>query len=172
MSKSFLEELLPHPKSQEKVLLKAQDKAQKIIERASKKANQILIQSNFFHKSLKESLRQELKDAVSKSVKIYQIELETGIKKSLIDLQEIIKKQLKENQEFLQNKTKEEWIMIEKDLIEYKKQRKLETDKIISEEIKKLVAESFIKVMPESMKEKLVFEALDKAKKDGFFTNI
>jgi len=38
-------------------------------------------------------------------------------------------------------------------------------------EMRKLVSETFIKAMPESMKEKLLFEALEKAKKDGFFTN-
>lgn len=157
---------------QEKSLLRAHEKAQKIIERASKKANQILIQSNFFHKSLKETLRQELKDAIEKSVETYQKELEIGIKKSLIDLQEIIKKQLKENQEFLQNKTQEQWKMIEKDLNDYKQNKKLEISKIMEIEIRKLVTDTFIKAMPESMKEKLVFEALESAKKDGFFTNI
>lgn len=172
---NILDDLLPHHKKQaekvDKVLLKAHEKAQKIIERASKKANQILIQSNFFHKSLKESLRQELKDAIGKSVLTYQKELETGIKKSLVDLQEIIKKQLKDNQEFLQSKTKEQWAMIEKDLTDYKEQKKLETDKIMTVEIRKLVSETFIKAMPESMKEKLIFEALERAKKDGFFNN-
>ena len=152
-------------------VLKAQEKAQKIIERAAKKANQILIQSNFFHKSLKESLRQELKDAVQKSVQVYQKELQIGIKNSLVDLQEIIKKQLKENQEFLQNKTKEQWALIEKDLKDYKKQRKQEINTIMEDQIKKIISETFIKTMPESIKEKLIFEALDKAKKDGFFTD-
>ena len=172
MAKSFLEELLPHQVNQQKELLKAHEKAQKIIKRASKKANQILIQSNFFHKSLKESLRQELKDAIGKSVQAYQKELEIGIKKSLVDLQEIIKKQLKDNQEFLQNKTKEQWKRIEKDLTDYKQQKKLEADKMMETEMRKLVSETFIKAMPESMKEKLLFEALESAKKDGFFKNI
>ena len=171
MAKSFLEELLPHQVNQQKELLKAHKKAQKIIERASKKANQILIQSNFFHKSLKESLRQELKGAIGKSVQTYQKELETGIKKSLVDLQEIIKKQLKDNQEFLQSKTKEQMTLIEKDLLDYKQQKKLEIDKLMEIEIRKLVTDNFIKSMPESMKEKLIFEALERAKKDGFFTN-
>jgi len=171
MAKSFLEELLPHQVNQQKELLKAHKKAQKIIERASKKANQILIQSNFFHKSLKESLRQELKGAIGKSVQTYQKELETGIKKSLVDLQEIIKKQLKDNQEFLQSKTKEQMTLIEKDLLDYKQQKKLEIDKLMEIEIRKLVTDNFIKSMPESMKEKLIFEALESAKKDGFFTN-
>lgn len=171
MAKSFLEELLPHQKSQEKVLLKAHEKAQKIIEKASQKANQILIQSNFFHKSLKESLRQELKGAIGKSVETYQKELESGIKKSLVDLQEIIKKQLKDNQEFLQSKTKEQMTLIEKDLNDYKQNKKLEIDKIMETEIRKLVTETFIKAMPESAKEKLIFEALERAKKDGFFKN-
>lgn len=171
MAKSFLEELLPHQVATQKELLKAHEKAQKIIERASKKANQILIQSNFFHKSLKESLRQELKDAIGQSVVAYQKELEIGIKKSLVDLQEIIKKQLKDNQEFLQSKTKEQWSLIEKDLDLYKVQKKLEVDSIMEKEIRKLVTDTFIKAMPESMKEKLIFEALERAKKDGFFTN-
>lgn len=152
-------------------LIKAQEKAEKIIERASKKANQILIQSNFFHKSLKESLRQELKSAVQSSVQTYQKELEIAVKKSLSDLEEIIKKQLKENQEFLQDKTREKWVLIEKDLIEYREQSKQEIDKIMMEQIKQLITDSFVKSMPESAKEKLVFEALEKAKKDGFFTN-
>jgi hypothetical protein len=169
--KSFLEELLPHQVNQQKVLLKANEKAQKIIERASKKANQILIQSNFFHKSLKESLRQELKGAIGESVKTYQKELEVGIKQSLVDLEEIIKKQLKDNQEFLQSKTKEQMILIEKDLSEYKKNKKLEIDRLMEIEIRKLVADNFIKSMSESMKEKLVVEALESAKKNGFFTN-
>lgn len=160
MSKSFLDELLPHQVNQQKELLKAHEKAQKIIEKATKKANQILIQSNFFHKSLKESLRQELKSAVQNSVKTYQKELEEGIKKSLIELQEIIK-----------SKTNTQWALIEKDLMEYKQQRKLETDKIMREEIKKLISDSFIKAMPESIKEKLIFEALEKAKKNGLFTD-
>lgn len=167
--KSFLEGLLPHQINQEKILLKAHAKGQKIIERAAKKANQILIQSNFFHKSLKESLRQELKTAVQSSVQVYQKELEAGIKKSLADLQEIIKKQLKDNQEFLQNKTKEQWLLIEKDLIDYKQQKKLETDKMMAIEIRKLVSDTFIKAMPESIKEKLIFEALERAK--GLFIN-
>lgn len=171
MSKSFLSELLPHQQSQQKVLLKAHEKAQKIIEKASQKANQILIQSNFFHKSLKESLRQELKDAIGKSVETYQKELESGIKKSLVDLQEIIKKQLKDNQEFLQNKTKEQMALIEKDLNEYKQNKKLEINKSMEVEIRKLVTETFVKAMPEAMKEKLIFEALEKSKKDGFFKN-
>lgn len=171
MARSFLEELLPHKQNQQKVLLKAHEKAQKIIEKASKKANQILIQSNFFHKSLKESLRQELKVAIGQSVKTYQKELETGIRQSLADLQEIIKKQLKDNEEFLQNKTKEQITLIEKDLNDYKQQKKLETDKMIEIEIRKLISDAFIKAMPESMKEKLVFEALERAKKDGFFNN-
>lgn len=169
MSKSFLSELLPHQVNQQKVLLKAHEKAQKIIEKASQKANQILIQSNFFHKSLKESLRQELKDAIGKSVQTYQKELEAGIKKSLVDLQEIIKKQLKDNQEFLQSKTKEQWMMIEKDLNDYKQNKKLEIDKIMEIEIRKLITDNFIKSMPESMKEKLIFEALERAK--GLFIN-
>jgi len=169
--KSFLEGLLPHQVNQQNVLSKAHEKAQKIIERASKKANQILIQSNFFHKSLKESLRQELKSAVQKSVQTYQKELEEGIKKSLVDLEEIIKKQLKDNQEFLQNKTKEQWELIEKDLSNYKEQRKQEMDKIIRDKIGELVSDTFIKAMPESMKEKLIFEALESIKKDGFFNN-
>jgi len=171
MAKSFLDELLPHQQNQQKVLLKAHEKAQKIIEKASQKANQILIQSNFFHKSLKDSLRLELKDAIGRSVQTYQKELEAGIKKSLVDLQEIIKKQLKENQEFLQNKTKEQTALIEKDLNDYKEQKKLETDKLLEVEMRKLVSEIFIKAMPESMKEKLIFEALEGAKKDGFFKN-
>lgn len=169
--KSFLEGLLPHQINQEKVLLKAHEKGQKIIEKAAKKANQILIQSNFFHKSLKESLRQELKTAVQKSVQAYQKELEIGIKQSLVDLQEIIKKQLKDNQEFLQSKTKEQWALIEKDLNDYKQQEKQEIDKMIMEQVRKLASEIFIKAMPESIKEKLIFEALEKAKKDGFFSN-
>jgi molecular chaperone DnaK (HSP70) len=169
--KSFLEELLPHQINQQKALLKDHEKAQKIIERATKKANQILIQSNFFHKSLKESLRQELKDAVQSSVQTYQKELESAVKKSLNDLQAIIKQQLKDNQEFLQNKTKDQWSLIEKDLSDYKEERKRETDKMIRDKVGELVSETFVKTMPESMKEKLIFEALEAAKKDGLFNN-
>ena len=147
--KSFFGGLLSHPVDQKKVLLRARKKAKKIVEDATFEANEILAEGEIVDKSFKENIQAELVR-----------EVEIGVKK-----------QLHEMSEFLQSKTQEQWVLIEKELAEYKEQRKQNIDEVMKLEVRKLVTDAFIRSMPESMKEKLVFEALERAKKDGFFTN-
>jgi len=169
-NKSFLSELLPHDKQKqrtEKILLKAHEKSQKIIEKSIKKANQILIQANFIHKKLKEELKLELKQAVQNSAGLYQRELESAVKNSLLDFQAIIQKEFKTYQEFLRKKTEEEWLKIAQELELYKKAKKQELEKNLALEIRRLAREVLGKSLPFEFQEKLIFEALQKAKEQG-----
>ena len=140
--------------------MKAHQKSQKIIERAIKKANQILTQTNFFHKSLKAMLKQELKKSMATAAVVYQKEFK-----------KLISQSLKENQLLLRDQVKAMRHLVEKELEIYKQRRKRAIDKDISQQATLMVKEAFMEELPSSFKEKLVLNALEKAKKDGFFTD-
>ena len=158
---NILDEILPHqkPSTADKAMLKAHEKSQKIIERAVKKANQILTQANFFHKSLKESLRQDLKDAISKSVQTYQMEFRKAIDESIKTNQKILS-------EYMDSMKK----AAEQELKNYTQSRKQQIDQDISLKAEEIVKDTIGEELPASFKEKLIFKALEKAKKNGLFS--
>lgn len=159
----ILEEIFSHQKQrvkEEKVLLKAHQKSKRIIERAVKRANRILTQTNFFHKSLKEMLKQELKKSVTTAAAVYQKELK-----------ELINQSLEENHAFLHHQVEAMRQMVEKELAAYEEERKRVIDQDIRQQAAEFVQEAFVEELPPSFKEQLVLKALEKAKKNGFFTN-
>ncbi|MBW7960199.1 hypothetical protein B6D29_00700 [Microgenomates bacterium UTCPR1] len=155
---SILDELLPHQRKANKSLIKANEKSQKIVEKAIKKANQILTQANFFHKSLKETLRQDLKTAINKSIVVFKEEYRRSIDESI-----------KMNQKILSDYLIDMKDQIKAELDSYTRERKKTIDRIIEEKAEDVIRRTIGDELPVSFKEKLIVKALEKAKQDGLF---
>ena len=171
MPKSIFSQLFSHQEKEKKVLLSAHKKSQRIIEKAVKEASQIIVQANFFHKGLENVLKAKLEKAVEEASIAYQKELKNLITHSLIEFQKMIKNQFEKDQLLLHNETEVMKRLMEKEIETYKQQKKQAVDRDISQKVTEIVKEAFIEELPASFREKLVFKALDKAKKDGFFTS-
>jgi len=164
--KSLLDGIFPHDDT-----ATAQKKSERIIKHAIKEAHSILTQTTFFHKSLKESLKDELRIALDAGITLFRQEL--AIKTTLIteEFRKTIQHELRDVHDNLQKHAEQEMKQIEEDLIAYKKEKLMAMDSELTELLKNEIRETLKIELPEKIKQELLIKALERAKRNGFFSN-
>lgn len=163
--KSLFEGLFPHDTTE-----KAQKKAEQIIKHATKEAHSILTQATFFHKSLKESLKDELKKALETSIVLFRTELAAQTALITDEFRKATQQELRTMHEHLRKQTEEELKKVEEEVALYKKQKQEKVDSELTELLKKELYEVLHTELPEKITQQLLIKALQQAKKNGFFT--
>jgi F0F1-type ATP synthase membrane subunit b/b' len=163
---SILDGLFPHDDA-----AKAQKKAEKIIKHAIKEAHSILTQATFFHKSLKESLKDELRSALDSSITLFRTELQSQTTIITDEFRKTIQKELHVMHDHLQKQAEVELKKIEDELMLYKQEKQKDIDTKLEEVLKNEMREVLHIELPEKVKRELLIKALERAKKNGFFTN-
>jgi len=149
----------------------AEKKAERIIKHAIKEAHTILTQTTFFHKSLKESLKEELKKGLDTSVEAFRVELASQTTLITDEFRKTIQHELHLMHDNLQHQAEIEMKKIEQELLEYKKEKQKMVDGEIADILKKELRDVLHTELPEKIKQKLLIKALERAKNNGFFSN-
>ena len=169
-SKSILEELFPH-EDEKNISVKAKKKAEQIIKHAIKEAHSIVTQTTFFHKDLKNSLKDELKIALDNSIVLFRDELSKQTTLITNEFCKAIQNELHLMHDNVQKQAAQELNKIEEELVEYKKKKQGTIDNDIAEMLKKELQDVLHTELPENVKQQLIIKALERAKKNGFFNN-
>lgn len=163
--KSLLSGLFSH----EETAASAEKKAEHIIKHAIKEAHSILTQATFFHKSLKDSLKDELRIALDTSITLFRAELNTQTTLITDEFRKTIQNELHIMHDNMQSQAEIELKKIEQELETYKQEKQKTIDADIAEVLKKELQEVLHIDLPEKIKQELLVKALDRAKKNGFF---
>ena len=150
----------------------AEKKSERIIKHAIKEAHSILTQTTFFHKSLKESLKDELKNALDTSITLFRAELDKQTTLITDEFRKTIQHELHLMHDHLQHQAEIELKKIEQELQDYKQEKQKSIDTELAEVLKQELQEVLHVELPEKIKQQLLVKALERAKKNGFFTNL
>lgn len=174
------------PNLPEKVLDAAHARAEKIIERALRKSEEILQDMDTFREEMKKELRPIFKQSAESFVKTVKDESAYFIEACTVLIPEIKERYLKgmeqtlekfktdltkETTDLLKTKIDAEWQQAQKDIEEYKEKQKQQIEKQIEEKISALVREAFGKSLTVSQHQQLVMNALEKAREEGVFNS-
>lgn len=173
--------------SGEKILEQATQQAQGILKHALNKAEELVDKTDVFHENLEHKLTNTLKEksmnvtktfdtTVADMKKEYLQEindtfagLEKEGKKNMEEFQVLLKKEGLSHKTFFDQKLEQEFESAKAEIEGYKKLKMEEAEKLINSSVNKLAIEVLGKAIPAKDQERLVIEALEKAKKDGLF---
>jgi len=157
--------------SHEDTAASAEKKAERIIKHAIKEAHSILTQTTFFHKSLKESLKKELRIALDTSIALFRTELAHQTELIAGEFRTTIQQELHSMHDHLQIQSEQELKKIQEDLATYKTEKQKKIDADIAEILKREMNEVLHIELPDKVKQELLIKALARAKQNGFFNN-
>ena len=186
------------PDIAERVLETAHDRAEKIIENAVKKSEEILKEMDSFRDDMKQEMKAIFKQssesfvhtiteqskefATASNELIPQIKekyisnadaslekFNAELSKELIPIREVVDTKVQEVITTLKNRIDEEWVSAEKEIAEFKEQRKKEFADKLQERLDELAKKSFGKSLTATQHQQLVMNALEKAKQEGVF---
>lgn len=155
-------------KKSEKVITSANRTAEKIVEEAVHKAQTILKKATAFDTKLESTLKQELKGAVEKEIKVFQMAINQALQSSLAHFEELTEIELRSAQTILEKKINADYLIAKKEIEKYKKNKMEEIDASIQKRVEELSLKVLGQGIPPEVQEKLVLEALAKAKKYGY----
>ena len=155
----------------EDTAISAEKKAERIIKHAIKEAHSILTQTTFFHKSLKDSLKEELKKGLDTSILAFRQELSSQTILITDEFRKTIQNELHLMHDNLQKQAEIELKKVEQELQDYKREKQKTIDSDMAEVLKKELQEVLHVDLPERVKQQLLIKALERAKRNGFFSN-
>lgn len=183
---------------EEKILREAHEKAENIIEKAVEEAQKILINGQYLREDLQMEISASLNKALLKSLEeigkatdifrndydklfsSFKVEYAAETKKIIGQLHEeaesevadfgkIIKNETLEAQKFIGEKINAEFEKVRQEIEVYRKDQIDQVNKSIEKLTSRILEEVLGKIIPASDQEKLVVDALEKAKREGVF---
>lgn len=171
MKKTFLSNLIsgPHMSSSDRELRNAEKRAEKIVEDAVTKADEMLRKVDLLTDELRGQVKIGLQQTLEKNSLVIEAEIKKAVATLLSDFRLSLQQQIKITQQELSNKAQQELAAVLKDIAAYKEaQLKTIDDQIIKKVLsisEKIVSDT----IPQKTHERLIIEALEKAKKAGLF---
>lgn len=172
--KSILDNLIgPQKKHQssEVILDHAHKKAEKIITEATIKASDLLAQSELLNENLKKQIEVEMMRAVSENAEFIKTQTKLTLDVTLEEFKALIKSSITDMQTTLRQKIDEQFELTKKDIDLYKAERLKKIDEHIVRRIDEMAKELLGEIITPTDHRQLVIKALEKAKKDGLFSN-
>jgi F0F1-type ATP synthase membrane subunit b/b' len=176
-------------KSAEKILEQATQQAQGILKHALNKAEELVDKTDVFHENLEHKLTNTLKEKSTDVAKTFDTTaqdlkkeyldeinttfktLEKEGKKNMEEFQLLLKQQGLSHKSFFDEKLEEEFEAAKAEIDGYKKKKMAEIEKLMNASVDKLAKQVLGKAIPAADQERLVLEALEKAKNEGMFGN-
>lgn len=159
----------------EQFLKRAEEGARKIIERATEKASKTLAETNSLKKEMikelevsLENLRSDLMEKFSEETKVAQEIYHEEEKKFVSNLEKKILEEAQSHEKNLEKEIQAEFQRTKEDVKRYKDEKLKEVEKEINKIIERVLEEAGAKSISLEDHEKLVLEALEKAKKEVF----
>lgn len=158
-----------HAEGIDKTILHAHKKAEKILEEAVLKANNLLAEVDLITKELRAELKAGLMAAVEKNSKSIETESKKIIEEMLIEFKNNLATQVQSVQTQLQQHLQDQLTQMNTEVAQLKEQSMTQFQNQIAEKANSLAQELLGRALSSAEQEKLVIDALEKAKKDGFF---
>ncbi|MBI4079195.1 MAG: hypothetical protein HY429_02765 [Candidatus Levybacteria bacterium] len=177
----------------------ANTRASALIEKASKKANDMLTSAQAIREGIQQDANKTLSYALAQDKELlkkqtdefvamhqkalhklheeYVLQIDTSVanvkestEKELADFMNILKKETVEAQVFIGEKINKEFDAAKQEIKQYKKAQLTAVDKTIQKMLVKVAEDVLGKAIPMEKHEKLILEALEKAKQQGALT--
>jgi uncharacterized protein YqeY len=170
-NKNFISDLLNPPPARDPshVLDSAQKKAKKIIIKATIKAKDIIESADALDELLQNELNEALSFAIQRQSEMFGEKIRESAASSLAKFEELLEIQLKASQTLILSSFEKSLGMVNESLKAYEAAKRNQIDEVVRLEAKNLAREIVGNMMPENLQEKLINEAIEKAKKEGVF---
>ena len=169
-SQSFFETILPKKSRPEQTAKTAERKADMIVRHAIKEAESSITQAHFFHKSLRDSLKDELKRALDTSMTEFQVELQKQLTQMMDEYKSTLMKEVHAVHTLLHSNMEKELSEMRADIQTYKEQQKKSISEELKSSLEQYIDAQFDVEIPPRMKETIITKALERAQKHGFFS--
>jgi hypothetical protein len=159
---------VPHNDSA-KTIRRAETEAKKIIIKATLKAKDIIENAEVLDELLEQELNQALQNNFEKISHLFEEKMNNSTEQVLSRFEELLEIQLKASQSLVLSSFEENLAKINDSLKIYEEKKRKQIDEILRLEAKELAKQIIGEIIPENLQEKLINEAIEKAKQEGVF---
>lgn len=159
-----------HTPTDDKIVEKAHKKAEKIIQEAVLKAEKILSDVDLITEEMRGELKASLTTLINRNAQLIDEITKKAVEEMLADFKSHFEKEREDVKNQLQNMLQEELSEMKKQVAQEKEQRIAQFEKQLVEKANALAQQMIGRALSPEEQEKLVIEALERAKKEGFFT--